>query len=352
MNRTSSLAIGVFGLFLARPAVAGESLVVPAAGPEQVRQTVERSLGYLQTESAAWLSSRRCAACHHLPLPLWALSEAGQRGYPIDSNYLATTIEALLSSKDKLMESQLFPNPAAPADPRPQGRGLNMGLPLLAVAARSLPARTAEQEQSLQLVAAEIVSKQQDDGSWEFFATLRRPPINENQRTDAVWIILALAGETGPDSPDTQQAALAKALAWLGASAPDDIHQEKVLALLLKARMNAPRESMQDAVDELLALQRPDGGWSQTVPELKSDAFATGQTLYALSLAGVTQERPEVRRAVDFLVATQSPDGSWPMVSRSTPDGSPGGATLLSPITCAASSWAVLGLVRQSPADL
>ncbi len=101
-------------------------------------------------------------------------------------------------------------------------------------------------------------------------------------------------------------------------------------------------------IDELLALQRPDGGWSQT-PEMTSDAFATGQTLYVLSLAGFTAERPEMQRGIDFLVSTQKPDGSWPMVSRSTPDGRPGSSKLLTPITCAASSWATLGLARLVP---
>jgi len=81
---------------------------------------------------------------------------------------------------------------------------------------------------------------------------------------------------------------------------------------------------MQSTIDELLALQRADGGWSQTIPDLKSDAFATGQTLYVLSLAGYTAARPELKRGIDFLVATQSPDGSWPMISRSTPDARPG----------------------------
>jgi squalene cyclase len=106
---------------------------------------------------------------------------------------------------------------------------------------------------------------------------------------------------------------------------------------------------MQGTIDELLALQRADGGWSQTVPELKSDAFATGQTLYVLSLAGYTADRAEIKRGIDFLVATQAPDGSWPMISRSTPDGSPGSAKLLTPITCAASSWATLALARLAP---
>jgi squalene cyclase len=119
--------------------------------------------------------------------------------------------------------------------------------------------------------------------------------------------------------------------------------------LLLATRSGKPRETVQTTIEELLALERADGGWSQTVPEPKSDAFATGQTLYALSLAGYTAERDEIKRGIDFLVATQAPDGSWPMISRSTPNGEPGSATLLTPITCAATSWATLGLSRLAP---
>ena len=224
-----------------------------------------------------------------------------------------------------------------------------MGLPFLAVAAQSLPALKEGQKQSLKRIVEEIIKKQQPDGSWEFFGTLRRPPINESQSTDAAWIIMALAGETGPDAPESQREALAKAVAWLDAAKRSDLHQDKVLKVLLGARSGKPRKALQTTIDELLALQLADGGWSQTVPGLKSDAFATGQTLYVLSLAGYTAKQTGIKRGIDFLVATQLPDGSWPMISRSTPDGSPGSATLLTPITCAASSWATLGLVRLAP---
>ena len=349
MARTSLFAMVFLGLCLSRFALADEPASIPPATPQQVQQTVERAIPYLQTESAAWLSLRQCAACHHAPMPFWALGEADRQGYAIDKKYLTDKIESLLGSKDKLLASKIFPNPADPPDPRPQGRGQNMGLPFLAVAARSLLSLEEGQKQSLKLIAEEIVSKQQPDGSWEFFATLRRPPINESQTTDAAWIIMALEGEMGPDAPEAQRAALAKAIAWLDAANPSDIHQDKALKVLLGARSAKPREKLQTTIDELLALQRPDGGWSQTVPELKSDAFATGQTLYVLSLAGYTAERPEIKRGIDFLVATQTPDGSWPMISRSTPDGSPGSSKLLTPITCAASAWATLGLARLVP---
>jgi hypothetical protein len=349
MARISRFAAFLLALGLSRFAVADERDPVPPARPQQVRRAVERAIGYLQAESAAWLRTRKCAACHHVPMPLWALGEADRQGYAIDKRFLADTIESLLGSRDKLVASKIFPDPAVPPDPRPQGRGLNMGLPFLAVAARSLPKLEAGQEPSLNLIAEEIVKKQRPDGSWEFFATLRRPPINESPATDAAWIIMALEGKTGPDAPESRRAALARAITWLDAAKPPVLHQEKVLRLLLAIRSGKPRDTMRPAIDELLTLQRADGGWSQTVPELKSDAFATGQTLYVLSLAGCTADRAEIKRGIDFLVATQAPDGSWPMISRSTPDGSPGSAKLLTPITCAASSWATLALARLAP---
>jgi hypothetical protein len=349
MAGRSWFAACFLGLCFSRLADAGEPVSTPPTEPQQVRQTVDRAIGYLQTESAAWLKSRKCAACHHVQMPLWALGEAQRQGYAIDDRFLADTVESLLGSRDKLIASKIFPDPANPPDPRPQARGLNMGLPFLAVAAQSLPTVSEGQRRSLRLIAEEIVKKQQPDGSWEFFATLRRPPINESQTTDAAWIIMALEGTTGPDTPESQRAALARASARFDAAKRLDNHQDKIWNVLVEARTGRRRGVMRTTIDELLALQRADGGWSQTVPEPKSDAFATGQTLYALSLAGYTSDQPEIQRAIAFLVATQKPDGSWPMISRSTPDGSPGGAKLLTPIACAASSWATLGLARMVP---
>ena len=349
MPRIWSVVVVFAGLMTLPLSIADEPTAIPSATTIQIQQTVDRAVGYLQSESAAWLNTRKCAACHHAPLPLWALSEAGQHGYAIDRKYLDDKIESLVGSKDKLIAAMLLYGPDDPPDPRPQSRGLNMGLPFLAIAARSLPSLKDEQINGLKLITEEIIQKQQADGSWEFFATLRRPPINESQTTDVAWIIMALAGEVGPDSPESQRASLMKATAWLDAAKPVDLHQDKILKVLIGARAGKARESMQATIDDLLSLQRDDGGWSQTVPELRSDAFATGQTLYVLSLVGYAAERPEMKRGIDFLVATQNPDGTWPMISRSTPDGSPGSSKLLTPIYCASGSWAVLALTRLVP---
>jgi len=349
MTRTSSLAWVLVVLCFAGPALADQPTTIPRATTPQIHQVVDRATKYLKTESSSWLNTRKCAACHHAPVALWALSEADRQGYTIDKKYVTDTVESMLGSKDKLLSTRIFPNPKDPPDPRPQARGLNMGLPFLAAAVQTLPSLTDGQKQSLKLIAEEIVKKQQADGSWEWFKGLRRPPINESQTTDAAWIIMALEGQMGPGAPKAQREALTKANAWLDAAKHRDLHQDKVMKVLLGVRSGKPRKALQPTIDELLALQRADGGWSQTVPEPRSDAFATGQTLYVLSLAGFTAERREIQRGIDFLVATQKPDGSWPMISRSTPNGEPGSSKLLTPITCTATSWATLGLVRLVP---
>jgi squalene-hopene/tetraprenyl-beta-curcumene cyclase len=115
----------------------------------------------------------------------------------------------------------------------------------------------------------------------------------------------------------------------------------------VEARHSAPETQLQSAIDRLLAKQHSDGGWRQT-DDSPSDAYATGQALYALSFTGVKRDRAEIQRAVSFLTATQRDDGSWPMASRAHPGEKP--YDYVVPITYFASAWATLGLVRMVPA--
>jgi hypothetical protein len=66
----------------------------------------------------------------------------------------------------------------------------------------------------------------------------------------------------------------------------------------------------------LIRAQHPDGGWSQN-RNLASDAFATGETLWALTEAGVLKASdPVYQKGAKFLLDTQWADGSWYVRSR------------------------------------
>lgn len=312
----------------------------------KVQQAVEGAIGYLQTESGGWVKQGRCAACHHVAMPLWALNEAASDGYAVDRDFLNHIADVALGSPQKMISAGIAENPAKP-DPRPMGRGINVGAVFMAVAARSSPTLAQGPQQSLRLISDDIVHKQQPDGSWEFF--LSRPPINQSQTTDAAWIIMALQGEAGPDMPESHRKALQKGLAWLNSAGERDGQEVTALKLLVAIRAGMPHETIHTFCDQLLKLQQADGAWSQ-LSDGKGDAFATGQTLYVLALAGYTVHDPAIERAIHFLLSTQKPDGSWPMTSRASPDGRPGGsAKNLKPITCGAAAWATMGLARLVP---
>src|SRR6266581_8888374 len=87
---------------------------------------------------------------------------------------------------------------------------------------------------------------------------------------------------------------------------------------------------------ELRSRQNADGGWSWANSG-PSDAFATGQALFALSWhAG---EDPDAARAATYLMEKQRPDGSWYSPTRKP-------KTKDNPIAIYwGSAWATLGLV-------
>jgi N-acyl-D-amino-acid deacylase len=49
---------------------------------------------------------------------------------------------------------------------------------------------------------------------------------------------------------------------------------------------------------------------------LKSDAYATGEALWALHETGTSASDPVYRHGVDFLLRTQQEDGTWHVASR------------------------------------
>ena len=342
MSRLSSLAL-VTALCFCPAAFADKPAAAPSpATPQQVHQSVERSLKYLQAESTSWLNTRKCPACHHVALPLWSMIEAERQGYSVNKKFVAETADRMLGSREKMIASKLLPGPKDQPDTRP---GLNMGIVFVAIAGRALPSLSEGQQQSLKLIAKEIPKKQQKDGSWK--SVDDRIPINESPATDTAWSIMAMEAGTDASKPSPEREAIAKAKAWLNGQAPTS-HQTKVFKIWMALREKKTRAELQPSLDELLALQQPNGGWRQ-VPEMASDAYATGQTLYVLSLAGYTAHQPQIKRGIDFLIANQKPDGSWPMISRSTLGPKRVPTKLLTPITCAAGSWATLSLVKLVP---
>jgi squalene cyclase len=204
-------------------------------------------------------------------------------------------------------------------------------------------------------MVAYLLKTQEDDGHWDLHAI--RPPAEESL---VMCTVLAAAGIRNFATPARKEpaiAAVARARAWL-ATAKLPAHEDRVARLLgLHWLGDGANEPLAAARDAVLNTQSPDGGWSQ-LPDMASDAYATGTALYVLwetrpgeptagALPGEVFHR-SVARAADWLVRQQLPDGSWHVRTRAKPvqdffdNGDPHGADQF--LSMAATGWATAAL--------
>jgi hypothetical protein len=313
--------------------------LVPLDG---ARKAIDRGLAFLVSDAEKWRTERHCATCHHGTMTVWALSEAKSQGYADAARTLgdvtAWTRERLASIDE-------------PRDTRPGWNMVSTPAVYLAVMAQAVPAQQAVSPGDLQRIAGHLLRHQEADGSWAWSlapAGNRPPPVFESDEVVTLMAYVALGPHVPPDPAAASPArdGRQKALARLEKAGRSHTTQATALGLFRDVQTHKTPKEFEPAVDRLLRLQHPDGGWGQDA-DLPGDAFATGQALYFLSIAGVAPDRPEIRRGVSFLIARQKADGSWPMTSRAHPGARP--MTNPVPITYFGSAWATLGLLRSVP---
>jgi squalene-hopene/tetraprenyl-beta-curcumene cyclase len=303
-----------------------------------VKDTINRGLAFLAKDNVTWKKTKQCAECHHAPFTIWALSEGKKQGYTVDEKELADLL-AWAVAKD-------IPAKTVTKPPRQQPTDVNEAPLLLALGVEAGDAKSMQD--GLKKLLASVVSDQNPDGSWQLSYEFR--PIGSSPEALTTLALLALSGPNAPDLGQEGKTAREKGLGWLRAASADPELQAAALRLILWRRLRLPATEWEPLLKKIRGAQNADGGWGQT-KEAKSDAYATGQALYALAEAGVMPGDEAVRKALSFLAKTQREDGGWTMVSRAIMrDGNP--PKNLDPITHAGSAWAVMGLVRFTPIEL
>ncbi|MFO0887771.1 MAG: prenyltransferase/squalene oxidase repeat-containing protein [Isosphaeraceae bacterium] len=324
------LPAGYLLLALSACATAAE----PSTPPRDVKTAIRDGLDFLAQESTNWKQSRACATCHHTPMAIWALNEAKKLGYTVDDEAL-TELSTWVVAKDD--PAKLYPKRSPSKEP-----DVNQAPLLLALGFEA--GGTKAMEVGLKRMLSAVIEDQREDGSWRLSSPWR--PIGSSPEVMTTLALLALTAPNAPDLGEVGKAASQKGLKWLEGSQPGDDPQAVALLLLLWKRLGREPADWSPLVDQIRKGQNSDGGWGQA-QGARSDAFATGQALYALMEAGIKPGDDAIGKAQAYLTKTQGLEGSWPMDSRPNPrDGKP--AKNVAPITSAGSAWAVMGLARSA----
>jgi ankyrin repeat protein len=269
--------------------------------PSDPRQALQQSVDLLQRSSSEFFQNSGCVACHHQPLTVMAVAAARRAGLPIDE----------AAHKDQLRT--LIAN-AAGAEGRLL-RGIDPIVDLGLSTSRGLREAGYQPDSNTDALTAEFSSWQQPDGSWRRGPALSRTPIEDSDITRTVEILRALQVFGFPARKQEFERQIGKAREWLLHAYPRTTDEEAMLLLGL-SWTGAAQQRIRIAAETLISQQHEDGGWAGN-PNLGSDAYATGEALYALRESGALSAADQRhRRGVQYLLRTQHADGSWYVASR------------------------------------
>ncbi|MFP6874353.1 MAG: prenyltransferase/squalene oxidase repeat-containing protein [Verrucomicrobiales bacterium] len=308
--------------------------------PAKIVRAVEGGLRIVQKGAQNYPKNRDCFSCHHQTLPMLAMREASDAGVDIDEVLLREQGQFIREAFEDRLDSVNKGKSVG-------GRSLTAAYLLWSFQLGGMP-----KDDFSDAFVSYLLHQQKTDGHWDVQS--RRPPSEESKIHTSYLATYYTEYFVRGKKPEQQvEAAGKKARSWLFTSKP---HSQEDFNGRFKALLSlggSPRQ-INVARQALLKRQRDDGGWSQ-LPDMASDAYATGQTLHTL-VAGTPagahnpKLRPAIDRALAYLLRTQKEDGSWFVKSRSKPiqkffdNGDPHGKDQF--ISMAATSWATAALAK------
>jgi len=312
-----------------------------AGGIADPRISLNRSVARLLQAAPTFREKtlNACISCHHNAMPALAAAIARRKGIEIDDVRARKNVDDILTFFKSNVPRMMLGDPAV------GGEAVTAGYVQMAVAADGHP---------LDLPTATIthwlMARQMPDGRW-LGNGVNRPPSEYSTISHTAVAAGGLKSYPLPGRKNEIAESLRRAQRWLLTAKPKSA-EERAMRLMGLVWTDAPRDRVTAAMKEIRDRQESSGGWSQ-FGRTPPDAYATGQALYALHVAGMRPTDDVYRKGVAFLLGTQYPDGAWLVKTHSFPvqryfeSGFPFGRHQW--ISAAGTSWATLAIAQTFP---
>jgi N-acyl-D-amino-acid deacylase len=311
------------------------SITTEPNDPAEIKTAINKSLPLLQSSSHQFLvNAGGCHSCHGQGLGGVTFSMAKEKGFAVADSIVNEAMDSISNNWTARM-------PYLAQNEDPVAIVMSGGYDLWALSATKY-----KTNKTIQLLARNIMHRQKKEGNW--VSPNLRPPLEYYSFSATALALKGIQAHLPPVFQKETQQRVEKAKNWMMTNTPV-ANEERVFQLLGLVWSNGDKHFINKQAKNLLALQRGDGGWSQ-LDALPTDAYATGQSLYALNQCGeLDVAAPAFQKGIAFLLRAQLDDGSWKIQTRSFPSvpyvdsGFPHGDSQF--ISAAGSNWATMALL-------
>jgi squalene-hopene/tetraprenyl-beta-curcumene cyclase len=297
---------------LAEPSRVQEGTAPPGpntpAEPLRERYSAQAAAGFLDAVAVNWRQENQCIACH-------------------------TDYVYLLARPAIAWDVPAHRQIRAAAERAAEQGGLQKEEParstesvMLAAALAMSDARTTRTlHPATRRALDRMWTLQRDNGAWTWPTQCQWPPSEIDEHYGVVVAALAAGMAPGEYSrtPQARQG-LDKIRVYLARNPPASTYERGMLLWASRYVDGILSEAAKKAaIEELLSLQRPDGGWafasfgnwrrSDGKPQdtQTSDGYGTGFAVYVVRMAGLPAWHPQIRKGVDWLKTHQRASGRW-----------------------------------------
>ncbi len=300
---------------------------IAAAGKGSPREAAQRGLEWLQQSAVNWSSGGRndCFGCHVHAQALMGQAVALENGYRVSKSGMQALADFM--RKKQTPEGTLGSNHVWTSA-------------VFAAMGFAYAAEVSGRKTDPELFKAVdyLLKIQKADGGMP--VEFSDPPVVQGAFMMTSNSLVAFKWAAAHSREPKYRDAAERALAWIAASEPVTTQDRifKVVAVNRYGTLEQKRAAW-PLLEELASQQAADGGWKEIAAMEGSNAFATGQALYALKQAGVSVRGDVFRHGVDYLIKTQQRDptltyGSWKAVNTQSAHAADFAPTM----------WAVIGL--------
>jgi len=299
--------------------------------------------GYLDERASWWMAWPKAARDHetfciscHTTLP-YALSRSSLRG-ALGETAASPSEQKLLDNLTKRVRmwkdvEPFYPDQTSGVPKTSESRGAESIMNALVLVWRDAPSGTLSPDARLALdnMWALQLKSGDDKGSWAWLQFHNAPWEGDSQFFGSTLAAIAIGSAPGDYKSDPKiQAGLKQLREYLQKGMAAQTAADRLDLLWASAKLPDLLTPAQQKtiVDETLAKQREDGGFSMSnlsgswkrkdnsPLNSASDGYATGLVAFALEQAGGADSQPALKRAVAWLGRNQNPaDGRWPASS-------------------------------------